>query len=81
MRGAKLAGFAVLAGGMLAVGIVAFFQETRAPVAPSLLPWHAPDPMAAELMRCREAGRPGASCQRVWQADRERFLGRADSRR
>lgn len=75
---AKIAGVAGIAGLMIAVTIVAATQEhpERRVAMPTAN--REPDPLASELARCRTITMPDSGCERVWEANRRRFLGRDD---
>jgi conjugative transfer region protein TrbK len=72
---AKIAGVAGIAGLMVAVAITAAMQDH--PARPAAFPTvsRAPDPLADELARCRTITMPDPGCERVWEANRRRFLG------
>jgi len=72
---AKIAGVAGIAGLMVAVAVTAAMEERPAHRAALPTASRAPDPLASELARCRTITMPDSGCERVWEANRRRFLG------
>lgn len=75
-RVAKLAAASAFGGVLLAVLLV---SAMRPPPGPAIDPGvvevdDGPDPLAAELKRCRTITMPESSCDAVWEAQRRRFF-------
>ncbi|WP_420145459.1 putative entry exclusion protein TrbK-alt [Sphingobium sp.] len=76
MHTRRLALAALLAGGMLAVGIMAVMQEK--PVDPvRTMPTPPPSDSARSdgLARCRTVTEADPDCAALWEAERRRFFG------
>lgn len=76
-RSGRIAIVAALGGVMLMVAIIAVLRPAaEPPVRPTTIS-NRPDPIRAELARCRTITGPDAGCEAAWAAHRRRFLGEA----
>ena len=77
-RTTRIAGVALAGGILMATAIAIATREEPPRREPPPVIEEAADPLRAELARCRTITGPDADCERVWQAQRDRFFGRND---
>ncbi|MDF0544913.1 putative entry exclusion protein TrbK-alt [Sphingobium sp. H39-3-25] len=75
-RNLKIAGGAALAGMMMAVAIVSASHRPAPAAPPPAVRESAPDPIIADMRRCRTLTMPDSGCEAAWEAKRRRFFGK-----
>lgn len=73
---AKIAGVAVVAGLMLTVTVVSSRKAPPSHGSPVLTREIRPDPLTANMRRCRTITMPDSGCEAAWEAKRRHFFGK-----